>query len=63
MGEELKRCPFCGGKVSHQVRDILVPETVFCLNCPVAVPTNIWQQRPIEDELRAEIEEMKAKTV
>jgi len=57
--EELKRCPFCGGKGTHQLGDTANPLTVYCLDCPVAIPTEIWQSRPIEDELRQEIANLK----
>jgi len=59
LHEGLKRCPFCGGKVTHKLGENVIPETVFCLNCPVAIPTEIWQSRPIEDELKAKIKELR----
>lgn len=59
LHEELKRCPFCGGEVTHRLGDMIEPTTVYCLNCPVAIPTKIWQSRPIEDELKVKIKELR----
>ena len=61
--EELKRCPFCGGKGTHQLGDMVNNLTVYCLYCPVAIPTEIWQSRPIEDELRQEMANLKKSSV
>lgn len=58
--EKLKRCPFCGGEVTHKLGDHEIEATVFCLSCPVAIPTEIWQSRPIEDELQAEIDRLES---
>lgn len=49
MTEELKRCPFCGGKVTHKCGENEIPETVFCYTCNIAIPTDVWQSRANEE--------------
>ena len=65
MPEELKPCPFCGA----------VPDTVYvslgymhCVQCPNRAcdgrrgyEVKKWQNRPLEDALRAENERLKAR--
>ncbi len=50
---ELKACPFCGD--SELVNSSLYEGHVFCTNCGVDMHVDIWQSRPIEDGLRAEL--------
>ena len=65
MTENLKRCPFCGGKArlksSHGFNN------VSCENCgteyPVSFETRkrageVWNKRPIENELTEKIEKL-----
>lgn len=64
---ELKPCPFCGktDKLEFQswVEQIeagddcysQLVEVVFCNNHTVSAHIDIWQARPIEDALRAEV--------
>ena len=59
--DELKRCPFCGGEVTHNLGDLYNPLTVYCLACPVAIPTDVWQKRPVEDELKERIRELEGR--
>jgi hypothetical protein len=52
MGEELKPCPFCGGKSSVD------NGSVGCDNCgiwtvkfvDVSIPINYWNTRPLEEQ-------------
>lgn len=46
--DELKRCPFCGGEGTHKLGEVVINETVFCLECEIAIPTEIWQKRYID---------------
>jgi hypothetical protein len=48
MTEELKPCPFCGGEATHKLGGLEIEETVFCLTCNIALPTEIWQRRAEE---------------
>jgi hypothetical protein len=48
--DDLKKCPFCGNEGTHTLGELVVPETVFCLVCIIAIPTEIWQQRVNEEE-------------
>lgn len=66
--DELKECPFCGTKAVSSVFSIDVfnwyEEKVVCDECrcrinhPKAVA--IWNTRPAEDALKAEVERLKA---
>ena len=63
MSEELKACPFCG--CEEVSRSEIMPNMVLCSNIDcyfyaVYTPVMIWQSRPIEDELRAELEKRTA---
>ena len=65
MTNELKPCPFCGGK-ARKFREATIPpgeEYVVCLKSSGVNPTcrndavlkvDAWNTRPLEDELRAE---------
>jgi hypothetical protein len=50
MMDELKRCPFCGGEGTHKLGEVVIEETVFCLDCEIAIPTEIWQKRHIDND-------------
>ena len=50
---ELKACPFCGD--SGIENSSLYEGHVFCTNCGADMHVDIWQSRPIEDGLRAEL--------
>lgn len=72
MKDKLKPCPFCGGKA---VSDTLQNEsTVQCVNpdCDVIanvsgfgcdVDIDIWNTRPIEDELSARIADLEQELI
>ena len=69
MSEELRPCPFCGEmpKVNDWTVKGITDKRCFCDNekCPVYLSKTIaiddWNTRPIEDELRAEIERLKVR--
>jgi hypothetical protein len=54
MNEELKPCPFCGS-VEHVDVSFIDQEQVGCFACAVFADSDLWQSRPIEDALRAEL--------
>ena len=66
--DELKECPFCGTKAASSVFRVDVhnwyEESVLCEDCrcrinhPKAIA--IWNRRPAEDALTAEVERLKA---
>jgi hypothetical protein len=59
--EKLKPCPFCGGEATHKIGgEIDTPEFTYCLECAIVLPNEIWQSRPIEDELNAKISELES---
>ncbi len=75
MSEELRPCPFCGGKaitatfldyddLEYMPLDTIEPEVTCenerCINGWWLSP-NDWNTRPIEDALRARIAELEAK--
>jgi len=51
---ELKPCPFCGGEAELCYSEV----DTFCRKCNVIQETEMWNTRPIEDELRARIAEL-----
>jgi len=64
MNEELKPCPFCG---KHNLASFLTDNwgtIVYCIDCYENTSNNCtaradaldWNTRPIEDELRVELE-------
>ena len=55
---ELKACPFCG-QTAHVSDSFIDAEQVGCFYCVAFVDTDIWNTRPIEDQLRAENEKLK----
>jgi len=57
MSEELRACPYCG---SGDVRFNRIDD-VMCNDCEHQQPFETWQERPIEDELRARVAELEAK--
>ena len=56
MNEKLKQCPFCGGEAELCYSEV----DTFCRKCNVIQETEMWNTRPIEDELRARIAELEA---
>jgi hypothetical protein len=60
--DDLKPCPFCGGKAGF------VGTEIECIDCGMMMPKTQtfegqirnWNTRPIEDALRAELADMKA---
>lgn len=62
MSEELKACPFCGCEevsLSEIMPNMVLCSNIDCYFYAVYTPVMIWQSRPIEDELRAEIVRLK----
>ena len=68
MSEELKPCPFCGGTDVHvNTRNVPFVHQPFyyveCVYCYITQPRHDeqardkWNARPIEDQLRAELEQ------
>ena len=55
---ELKPCPFCGGEAELCYSEV----DTFCRKCNVMQETELWNTRPIEDELRARIAELEAES-
>jgi len=60
MSEELKGCPFCG-KAPIVGNEFCRCGTLCCPLCDKHVRLAIWQTRPVEDGLRAEIEQLDGK--
>lgn len=62
---ENKRCPFCGCKTRVKHSSITGQNYIGCSNANCQMPTMFlesdWNTRPIEDELRAEIERLKVR--
>ena len=54
----LKPCPFCGGEAELCYSEV----DTFCRKCNVIQETEMWNTRPIEDELRARIAELEAES-
>ena len=59
MSEELKGCPFCG-KAPIVGNESCRCGTLCCPLCDKHVRLAIWQTRPVEDGLRAEIEKLES---
>jgi len=61
MSEELRPCPFCGGKnvLSTELQDGL-PFIAYC-QCGAENEAENWNTRPIEDALKARIAELEEK--
>lgn len=64
MTENLKRCPFCGGKEVKLFKEGSI-WVVECLQCLAKVGAtaeadvlDFWNSRPIEDELHEKIEKL-----
>ena len=60
MSDELKPCPFCGGDPSastERVGNSTWLTFVRCGPCAFDMQMSKWNRRPIEDALRAELEE------
>lgn len=71
MSEELKPCPFCGNKdVILSDYRLVGNDTcwkITCLHCRLVMSgankqllLNLWNTRPAEDALKAEVERLKA---
>jgi len=62
MSEELKACPFCGEKMerSDTMYDMALCSNIDCWFYAVYIPVRVLNSRPIEDELRAELEKRTA---
>lgn len=68
MSDELKPCPFCGGQHLSTTSALNV-HWITCIKCSIssAAPNHFgqdglsvaWNTRPIEDELRKQLEEAK----
>jgi len=61
MTDELKpddgeHCPFCGLETIELVDD----KVCYCHDCGASAWIEMWGKRPIEDALRAEVEELRA---
>ena len=56
---ELKPCPFCGGEAELCYSEV----DTFCRKCNVMQETELWNTRPIEDELRARSARLEAENV
>jgi len=54
MNEKLKQCPFCGGEAELCYSEV----DTFCRKCNVMQETELWNTRPIEDDLRNRIAEL-----
>lgn len=65
--DELKACPFCGSSnTTLDYYEISCPQElgtiVVCNDCGASAKSiDDWNTRPIEDELRAEIERLKVR--
>ena len=53
---DLKPCPFCGGEAELCYSEV----DTFCRKCNVMQETELWNTRPIEDELHSRIAELEA---
>lgn len=71
MGEDIKNCPFCNGEAVDgnpmQSMSSRTPKTVKCSNyrCILSrlhFSIEAWNNRPIEDALRQEVERLRALT-
>jgi thymidylate synthase len=71
MSEELKPCPFCGGKAREVIRKGVLSERfslIYCTKCEhssglfkgIKVAQEYWNTRPIENERDKQIAELKA---
>jgi restriction alleviation protein, Lar family len=56
MSEELKACPFCGGKAAYQAKNMHGLTTIICKQCGVETPwgkpeelSNTWNRRAQPD--------------
>ncbi|NIR30241.1 MAG: hypothetical protein GWN84_13210, partial [Gammaproteobacteria bacterium] len=66
MSEELRPCPFCGGPGEHREVDE-GDHRIVCEDCGAMCETmgdasgaaRAWQGRPVEDELRVEVERLR----
>ncbi len=60
MSEELKACPFCGKEGEHD--DYLAwCSDIECFARDINMPINEWNDRPIEDALRAQLAQAEKK--
>ena len=60
MSEELRPCPFCGGRHIETAENL---DLVYCFDCGAKMRTDLgggWNTRPIEDALNARIAELEA---
>lgn len=67
MSEELRECPFCGGTRSISVLNFFTGDSFRkCDICGAEAPegktteeaVELWNHRPVEDALKAEVEEL-----
>ena len=61
MNDELKKCPFCGSEGEILFYGNVSVKYASCKNtkCSLMTPLDEWQSRPIEDALRAKLDEAK----
>lgn len=58
---ELKSCPFCGSEDNHGFDDTYDPFDNACfMNATAWTSRKLWNTRPLEDKMQAEIEKLKA---
>ena len=57
MSEELRPCPFCGGRHIETAENL---DLVYCFDCGAEMHTDLgeWNKRPIEDALTTRIAEL-----
>lgn len=61
MSEKLKPCPFCGKMPEVEPNGDCYCDYYICPMAPDSYMPKDWNTRPIEDELRAEIERLKVR--
>lgn len=56
---DLKPCPFCGQN-DWRVSYVHASSVISCGNCTAEATDDRWNDRPVEDALRSEVEALKA---